>query len=31
MRKLTPRSIVLFLLAVASFLAKTKYGFHDGH
>jgi len=30
MRKLTPGTVALFLLATASFLAKMKYGFHDG-
>lgn len=30
MRKLTPTTALLFLLAAASFLAMVKYGFHDG-
>ena len=30
MRKLTPLTVVMFLLAAASFLAKAKYGFHAG-
>lgn len=30
MRKLTPTTVLMFLLAAASFLAKAKYGFHDG-
>jgi hypothetical protein len=30
MRKLTPTTALLALLAAASLLAKVKYGFHDG-
>jgi hypothetical protein len=31
MRKLTPGTVLLALLAAASFLAKVKYGFHVGN
>jgi hypothetical protein len=30
MRKLTPTTVVMFLLAAAAFVAKVRYGFHDG-
>ena len=31
MRKLTPTTILMALVAAAAFLAKVKYGFHTGN
>jgi hypothetical protein len=30
MRKITPMSVLVFLVTSAAFLAKTKYGFFGG-
>lgn len=30
MRKLTPMSVLVFLVTTAAFLAKVKYGFFGG-
>jgi hypothetical protein len=31
MRKLTPMTVLMALVAAAAFLAKVKYGFHAGN
>lgn len=31
MRKLTPMTVLMTLVAVAAFVAKVKYGFHTGN
>jgi hypothetical protein len=31
MRKLTPMTVVMALVAAAAFVAKVKYGFHTGN
>jgi hypothetical protein len=31
MRKLTPTTVLVALVAAAAFLAKVKYGFHVGN
>ena len=31
MRKLTPMTVLVFLVTTAAFLAKVKYGFHTGN
>lgn len=31
MRKLTPMTVLMTLVAAAAFVAKVKYGFHTGN
>jgi hypothetical protein len=31
MRKLTPMTVLMALVAAAAFVAKVKYGFHTGN
>jgi hypothetical protein len=31
MKKLTPMTVVMALVAAAAFVAKVKYGFHSGN
>lgn len=31
MRKLTPTTVLMALVAAAAFVAKVKYGFHTGN